>query len=225
MTSNSFVLKFKNLLFYCLFLILISCKKEKINIAINQEITPKEKSDEKINSKQSIIRLNSNAKRTVEDWQEYQNIAEFIPKYYKTTTKEALFNSQRLAELTQQLKDTIRVDKFDVPSFRIRLNVLNNEALRLADMDSINSITNQEIIRESKNIVNAFEAIKAKINTIVNKEKLENDLKEFDYLFENKDTIEEIKNGKTSTKKISQKLNRKKFNKRIQPLSKPKKDE
>ncbi|MCF6351086.1 MAG: hypothetical protein L3J23_08690 [Flavobacteriaceae bacterium] len=212
-------MKLSSLIFYFLFFILISCKKEKTNNITTKEITQEEEKEEKINSEQSIIHLNIIAKQVVKNWQEYQNVAEFIPKYYKTTTKESLFNSQRLVELTQQLKDTIRVKNFDKPSFRTRLNVLNNEALRLADMDSISSITNLEIIQENKNIINAFEAIKAKINTLVNKEKLENDLKEFDYLFVNKDTIEEKTNKKTTLKKRKENLNRKKFNKRIQPIN------
>ena len=147
-------------------------------------------------------------------------MASFIPKYYKTTTKEALFNSQRLAELAQQLKDTIRVRKFDQPSFRIRLNVLHNEAMRLADMDSINNITTQEIIIENKNIVNAFEAIKLKINSLVNEEILNKDLEEFDYLFGLKDSLND--DGKKSK---SKKLIKPKFERRIAPLKKNKEDE
>ena len=224
-------MKFSNLLFYCLCFVLFSCEKEnKTVIAQNEtQITEDIEVVEKFTSKSSKIRLNTEAKKIVEDWQEYQNIAEFIPKYYNTTTKEALFNSQRLAELTQQLKDSIRIKRFDEPSFRIRLNILNNEALRLADMDSINNITNVEIIKENKNIVNAFEAIKAKINSVIKKELLEKDLEEFDYLFEVKDTVLEIPNLKNQKSKVKQKrkLSKKprKFNKRIQPLTKLKTNE
>lgn len=219
-------MKFYLIIFLSFFVFFISCRKEKSGITLNQEIAIKansnEQVDKKFNSKTSKIRLTLSAKKRVKNWQEYQNISEFIPKYYKTTTKEALFNSQRLAELTQQLKDTIRVEKFDEPSFRIRLNVLHNEALRLADMDSIPNITNKEIITESNNIVNAFEAVKSKINTVVNKEVLEKDLEEFDGLFDKKDTLLEIPKSKRKIQKLKRKQNRKprKFNKRIQPLSK-----
>lgn len=195
----------------------ISCEKEKIKNTIVKELPIQEKSDEEITSKQTKIRLNRIAKQTVENWDEYQNMAVFIPKYYKTTTKEALFNSQRLAELAQQLKDTIRVTKFDLPSFRIRLNVLHNEAVRLADMDSISNITTKEIITENKNIVNAFEAIKAKINSMVKKEKLDQDLEEFDHLFEINDSLDK--------QEEKRELTRKRIKKRIAPLVKKEKNE
>lgn len=213
-------MKFGNLIFLGLFIFIFSCTKNNIN-DLNTNIVLQETENNKkargyFVSKNSKISLNTTALKIVENWQEYQNIAEFIPKYYKTTTKKSLFNSQRLVELTQQLKDTIRIKKFDEPSFRIRLNVLHNEALRLADMDSITSITNLEVIQENKNIVGAFDAINAKINTLVNKELLENDLKEFDYLFAIEDSIEEKTNSKILTKKNR---NQKIFNKRIQPLS------
>lgn len=195
----------------------ISCEKEKIKNTIVKELPIQEKSDEKITSKQTKIRLNRIAKQTVENWDEYQNMAVFMPKYYKTTTKEALFNSQRLAELAQQLKDTIRVTKFDLPSFRIRLNVLHNEAIRLADMDSIGNITTQEIITENKNIVNAFEAIKSKINSLVNEEILNKDLEEFDHLFEINDSLDK--------QEEKRELTRKRIKKRIAPLVKKEKNE
>lgn len=217
MTSNYFVLRLNNFIFFSLLLIFISCEKEKIKNTIVKELPIQEKSDEEITSKQTKIRLNRIAKQTVENWDEYQNIAVFIPKYYKTTTKEALFNSQRLAELAQQLKDTIRVTKFDLPSFRIRLNVLHNEAVRLADMDSISNITTKEIITENKNIVNAFEAIKAKINSMVKKEKLDQDLEEFDHLFEINDSLDK--------QEEKRELTRKRIKKRIAPLVKKEKNE
>lgn len=217
-------MKFSFILFLVLLISFSSCKK-KLNKSISTENSAKElktnnQTEENFTSKDLKIELNDISKEVVIDWLEYQNIAEFVPKYYKTTTKEALFNSQRLVELTQQLKDTIRVKKFDIPSFRTRLNILHNEALRLADMDSITSITNQEIVQENKNIINAFYAINKKINSLVNKEKLENDLKEFDYLFASLDTIKKETNTKKKTKKRKPKTNRKKLNKRILPLSK-----
>ncbi len=198
---------------------IFSCKKEKsvTNIKIETEIT-EEQIEEQINSNIIVSSLSSEAKKTVEVWTEYQNIADFIPQYYKTTTKQSLFNSQRLAELTQQLKDTIRIEKFDIPSFRIRLNVLNNVALRLADMDSIPSITNKEIIQENTNITNAFNAVNDKINFIINKEQLELDLKEFDILFENKDSLKNIESEIQTLK--TKKNNVKRVKKRIQPLRK-----
>ncbi len=211
-------MRFHFLFLITVLLLISSCKKEKnaINLKVETQNT-EEQVEVQINSKIKVTSLSSEAKKTVETWTEYQNIADFIPQYYKTTTKESLFNSQRLAELTQQLKDTIRIEKFDIPSFRIRLNVLNTIALRLADMDSIPSITNKEIIQENTNITNAFSAVNDKINFIINKEQLELDLKEFDIIFESKDPSKEIEN---KSLKSFKKNNVKRVKKRIQPLKK-----
>jgi hypothetical protein len=162
----------------------------------------------------SPVILNSYAKKEVSDWIEYQNISEFIPNFYKTDTKQALFDSQRIMELSQQLKDSIRIEKFDIPSFRARLHVLYNESLRLADMDSIKSITQAEVVLQTKNIVNAFDAVNSKINMLVSQENLEENLKEFDSILNKKDSIK--KEFKPFIKPIS---NRKRgVRKRINPL-------
>lgn len=209
-----------------LFIILIlffSCSddkkisKENNNILIN--IEEKELSLPKINVQNKKIELNTDSKKVVENWQEYQSIAEFISKFYNTTTTEILSNSQQLSALAQQIKDSIRITKFDIPSFRIRLNVFHNETLRLADMDSIPSITQKEIIQENENIIHAFSAINAKINAMVNKEKLETDLEEFDSLFILKDSIEK----ETTTIKNNEKREkgkRKMDRRRINPINK-----
>jgi hypothetical protein len=162
----------------------------------------------------SPVSLNSFAKKEVSNWIEYQNISEFIPNFYKTDTKQALFDSQRIMELSQQLKDSIRIEKFDIPSFRARLHVLYNESLRLADMDSIKSITQAEVVLQTKNIVNAFDAVNSKINMLVSQENLEENLKEFDSILNKKDSTK--KEFKPFIKPISKR--KRGVRKRINPL-------
>jgi hypothetical protein len=206
------------------FLILFfSCKKEKKTVDVqSQNLTSNEQEDIKIKVKTKFVKLIPEAQKTVQEWSEYQNISELIPKFYNTTTKECLINSHLLSQLSQQLKDSIRIDKFNIPSFRIRLNVLHSESMRLFDMDSINSIKNSEIIQENKNIISAFNSINSKINSIITKEKLNNDLLEFDNLM-NKDSLIKKKDIKTLDKKKVPKLKLKKKIERIQPLSNKKK--
>ncbi len=195
---------------------IFSCKKE-------QKINVQKKNIQKITNEQ--IHINSNitpllpeSKKIIDSWEEYQILSEFIPKFYKSSTKEILFHSNQLATLTKLLKDSIRIEKFNIPSFKIRLNVLHNEALRLFDMDSIPSITNKEIIHENKNIISAFNAVNTKINSIVKKDILVNDLLEFDFLFDsNNDSTLFLKNEK---KIIIKKREIEEKKKRIQPLSK-----
>jgi len=156
-------------------------------------------------------KLHSEAKHAVEDWLEYQNVSDFIPKFYNTSTKEALFNSIEFYKLTSFLKDSTKIERFIKPSVKTRINVLNNEALRLFDMDSITSITNKEIIHETNNIINAFNALNIKINNSVNRDLLTKDLSEFNHIFDkDSSNIEPINNKQ---KKIMQRK------KRIKPLS------
>ncbi|MDH3321894.1 MAG: hypothetical protein OEM04_02830 [Flavobacteriaceae bacterium] len=126
-----------------------------------------------------IITLNPKAKKMVENWEEYQKFDEFIEQYKNISTNNALLNAKYLSKLSEQLKDSIRIEKLNTPSVRIRLNVLHNESLRLADMSSINQIAESEIIQENKNILEAFSALNLKINNIISQEKLNKDVDEF----------------------------------------------
>jgi hypothetical protein len=125
------------------------------------------------------VKLNPEAKIEVEDWTEYQKMNDFIGQYNNISMIDALFNANELSELAQQLKDTIRVKKFKIPSVKIRLNVLHSEALRLADMSSISSISEEEIKKENENILNAFSALNLKINNIIVQENLNEDVSKF----------------------------------------------
>jgi hypothetical protein len=212
---------FKQILFFLILTSFFSCENnskltqeqdEKLTDTLSEIKLP----SKQVNIQKRKIKLNTDAEKVVGNWKEYVAVAEFIPKFYKSTTTEILSNSQQLLVLSRQLKDSIRVKKFDKHSFRIRLNVFYNETMRLADMDSIPNITQKEIIQENNNIAQAFSAINAKINAMVNKEKLETDLKEFDSVFKFKDSIEENENKTTIKKNPNEK--RKIIKKRIQPL-------
>jgi len=213
------------LIFFAVFI--VSCSKDTITETVqssdNQEVI-KKNIDESFTVTATKVTLHSEAKKIVEDWQEYQSVADFIPKFYKTSTKEVLINSNQFYELTSHLKDSIRIKMFKTPSVKIRLNVLNNEALRLFDMDSIPSITNKEVIHETKNIINAFNALNIKINNEVNKNLITKDLAGFNHLFEKEEDSLNIKPININTKKLKATKRRKLLGKkRIKPLkfSKP----
>ncbi|MCF6297887.1 MAG: hypothetical protein L3J08_07895 [Flavobacteriaceae bacterium] len=125
------------------------------------------------------IKLHSKAKKVVENWKEYQKIDEFIRQYYNISSTDALFHANELSQLARQLKDSIRVDKFIIPSIKIRLNVLHNETLRLTDMAIINNISELEVQKENKEILDAYFALNAKINNIINKEVLNSEVNKF----------------------------------------------
>lgn len=149
-----------------------------------------------------ISKLNSKSIRLVETWDEYQNIDELLNQYQNINANLALLNAKELAVLAKQLKDSIRVERLKIPSIKIRLNVLHNETLRLADMSTIPSITEKEVVEENSNILNAFSALNLKINNIVNQENLNEELDSFiDEVLQLNDTLIKLDSTKVSLPK------------------------
>jgi len=108
------------------------------------------------------------AKKVVNNWREYKDVDDFITQFYNITTSEALSNARELSELVILMKDTIRVDDLKTPSVIARINVLENETLRLADMATIPSIKTSEVKDEVTSILTVYSALNSKINTLYN---------------------------------------------------------
>ena len=114
------------------------------------------------------------AKKAVSEWKEYNDVDEFLLKYYNISNSEALNYAEELSDLVQLMKDTVRVEKLKELNITARFNVLYNESLRLADMSTIPSITDEEVKEEVLKIVGVFSAVNQKINTIYKAEELQN---------------------------------------------------
>jgi hypothetical protein len=119
------------------------------------------------------------AQELTKDWEEYRKVEEFLETNQKTNAEETLFNAEELARLTQELKDSIRIEIFQTPDYKIRLNVINNEALRLKDMSSIPNLSANEVLSEYQKVFEAFNALNSKLNNNVSKEKINKELKDF----------------------------------------------
>ena len=167
----------KKFIFLILSILILSCNKSVSKK--NNEI----KQDSLISNTTKIIhpiaKLNSKAKKLVANWDEYQNMDELLIQYQNISANLALLNAKELSVLANQLKDSIKVENLKIPSVKIRLNVLHNETLRLADMARIPSITEEEVVEENNNILNAYSALNLKINNIVNKENLNEEVSSF----------------------------------------------
>jgi hypothetical protein len=140
-----------------------------------------EKSDTvKISSNRIVNSLGEtlipNAKKALDEWKEYNNVDEFVMKYYNISTMEALTNAQELSELVKQMRDTIRIEELDKLNVLARFNVLHNETLRLADMANIPSIKDEEVKEEVGKILELFAAVNSKINTIYKASAIQNSL-------------------------------------------------
>lgn len=168
----------KIILLSLLFIYLSSCTNKKQQV-LESQTKQVVKTDNKKSTNSIGETLTPEAKKLVEDWNEYITIDELLSDYYSITTDDALLNAKSLSERAQELKDSIRIPAFDRPDIKIRLNVLYNHTLRLADMDNISSIEIQEVKTEISNILDAFSAINSKINNLTNQQYLEKQLLDF----------------------------------------------
>lgn len=117
-----------------------------------------------------------NARRNLQAWKAYNNVDEFMIKYYNVSKLEALNNAKELSDLVKVMIDSIKIEKLDKINVIARFNVLYNETLRLADMATISSITEDEVKDEVKKIIDLYSSVNSKINTIYKAEELQENL-------------------------------------------------
>jgi len=113
--------------------------------------------------------------KEVKDWNELQDIDSFFVKFRKITPNEALSNAIELKDLIKHLNDSVP-EKFKTPSLTARINILYNEALRLADLTRIGAIKAQEVNTQVDKTMAAFSNINTKINSILAKIRFENEI-------------------------------------------------
>jgi hypothetical protein len=125
-----------------------------------------------INTKLSVL-----SKEKIKAWNEYETVNNDLKKYTNISANEALNNAVELAKNIKYLKDSIRPKELINNSFRTRVNVLENESLRLKDMTLIrNAITVDAINLQVDKVLNAFSATNSKINTIYSQLEIEKEI-------------------------------------------------
>ncbi len=169
-------------IYYSLLLLLVtfSCKKEKINSQKITIVKDSLKTEDKTKVRAIGETLSPIAKTKIENWPEYQQLDQVLEKFYSISPNQALNLSKELAATSKQLKDSIKIERFKQPDIGIRINVLHNNALRLADMATIPTIKPTEVQDEIQNILDAFSALNSKINNLSKQEKIEIELKNFE---------------------------------------------
>ena len=159
--------------FLILFIILFSsCRDAPVNRV------QKSKNPEINTIKKHVIKtgLEKSGKDTINSWKEYVFVADDLKKFTSISANEALNNALQLANLVKQMKDSIRpVDLINL-SFRTRVNVLENETLRLKDMTFISSITAKEVHQQVDKILEAFSATNSKINVVYSQLEVEKEI-------------------------------------------------
>lgn len=157
-----------------------------LSILILCSCNPKKQEDEKLPLKKAAssvvvkhtlpVAINSVFTKNVDDWKEYKIVEEFTSKFYKTSPNEALSNALEMKNVITHLKDSIKPVIFNTPSFNARINVLYNEAERLADITFIPAIETSEINNQVEKILQAFSALNSKINTVLSQKKFEDEI-------------------------------------------------
>ena len=99
-----------------------------------------------------------------------------LNRFEKISPNEALNNALNLKDLAKDLKDSLKIKNFKISSFEARLNVLLNEALRLADMTKIPAIKAEEVNNQVAKILLIFSSLNEKINTVYIQEKFEDEI-------------------------------------------------
>ncbi len=112
----------------------------------------------------------------IDIWSEYGILKSFLGRFKKASPKEVLSNSVELRDLVKAMKESVKPEIFNNPSFETRVNIMYNESLRLADMNTIPAITAKEVNTQIDKIFEAFGAINAKINTTFSKKKFEEEI-------------------------------------------------
>jgi ABC-type ATPase with predicted acetyltransferase domain len=161
--------------FFCLLLTLLifSCN----NTKKKQETNLKKPELSIAKKHEAYTSIENISKRNINTWKEYNSLNEFINRYHTISANEALNNALELAIIVKHLKDSIRPKALLTPSFRTRVNVLENEALRLKDMTYISAITAKEVNNQVTKILEAYSATNSKINTVYNLIKAEKEIR------------------------------------------------
>ena len=124
----------------------------------------------------TALALEKISKDKVVNWKEYQLVSNNLKQFSAISANEALNNALKFSETVKKLKDSIRPKELLNLSFRTRVNVLENEALRLKDMTFIPAITSNELHTQVNKIIAAFSATNSKINTIYSQLEVEQDI-------------------------------------------------
>ncbi len=200
----------KNIVYILLSVILFSCGDKKQETTTPTQIKPL----------LSIVKTHVPAesiklifKKEVENWQELQAVNAFLEKFTRASPNEVLSNALELRDLVKSLKDSVTPRVFNIPSFKARVNVLNNEALRLADLTFIAAIGTAEINIQVDKTVAAFSAVNSKINTILSKKRFEDAIDiNLDFIGIDSTKIDSISKKSIDNKKKEELLKRKASN-------------
>lgn len=178
MAKNTNTMKYNFWFVLSIFFFIISCERGAKKQIIADRLDSIQNSEEKIQRKINIT-LSKASRDALKNWHEFEEVDEFMLNYYNISVSDALSLSSELNDLVVLMKDSVRVHNLKIAPIHSRLNVLQNETMRLKDMSTINSITSEEVTKEVYSILEVYDSFLTRVNTIYKVEELQNGL-EFD---------------------------------------------
>ncbi len=152
-----------------LFLLVASCQKKKSE----KTALPTKTDMNLLVTHADYSKLNDEYLKEIRPWKEYFIVDDFLQELKETTPVEALNNAVELKKLTKHLKDSLNIESLKTSAFKARINLFENETLRLADMTLIPSISGNEVNAQVGKVLSLFGSVNAKINTVYAKKKFD----------------------------------------------------
>lgn len=182
--------------------VLGSCKTEK-QAEPKEEVVVVNKSELSIRKEhQGYSELTEVPLEETKKWKEYNDVTSFLARFKNASANQILTNAVELKKLANLMRDSIRVEMLKIQSFKARLNVFENEALRLADMTEIPAITPEEVHNQTNKLLYVYSSINDKINTIYQQKRLEDEIDVKDVFI----GLDSTKIDSTSKKTIEEEL-------------------
>ena len=162
--------------YFFIFLIItfiFSCDKKQETVTQEQDSKPLLSL---VNEYTSVKGVNATFAKDIADWKELKAVDNFLGRFKKVSPNEILSNALELQGLIKSLRDSVKPELFNIPSFNTRINIFYNESLRLSDMTAIPSIKADEVNKQTEKIIDAFSAVNSKVNTILSKKRFEDEI-------------------------------------------------
>ncbi len=178
--------------------ILISCKKSNENISsldsnelVEQEAKHKE---------QTLKELSQDGRALVDGLEYYSSLRASMEQLLKGKRENVLNQGNPIAVLALSLKDSTENVVINSKSVQARLNALYTMSLRMQDMQAIPALSDQMIYDQGDEVVEIYNGLIDKINTVALKAKLESELYDPRYLTQ--DSIDKSKSKEVFVPKL-----------------------
>ncbi len=177
---------------------MISCKKSNENISsldsnelVEQEAKHKE---------QTLKELSQDGRALVDGLEYYSSLRASMEQLLKGKRENVLNQGNPIAVLALSLKDSTENVVINSKSVQARLNALYTMSLRMQDMQAIPALSDQMIYDQGDEVVEIYNGLIDKINTVALKAKLESELYDPRYLTQ--DSIDKSKSKEVFVPKL-----------------------